>query len=188
MAIWCWLIDGDSLLQQHTLVWKWSKRRKWKRVCLYNAPKLHYHSHSPSSFFAFKVGGELSAHELFIRREGTLLFKFDQTNKGKHPDDSLDSDGGAPWGADRFWKSCLGRVYACNLSLRFDFHLSWMQREGRMKISNQYASSGQDTTPYGSKPLLWKIIVYSTFKLLLGGKWEKKLTFYHFRPTQTYIR
>ena len=53
-------------------------------------------THSPSSFFAFKVGGELSAHELFIRREGTLLFKFDQTNKGKHPDDSLDSDGGAP--------------------------------------------------------------------------------------------
>ena len=43
---------------------------------------------------------------------------------------------------------------------------------------------GQDAASYGSKPLLWKIIVHSNYC------WEKgeKLTYHHFRPTHTYIK
>ena len=47
------------------------------------------------------------------------------------------------------------------------------------------APCDQDTTPYGSKPLLWKRIVYQT---IVGGKNEKKTNISPFPATHTYIK
>ena len=46
------------------------------------------------------------------------------------------------------------------------------------------APCGQDTTPYGSKPLVWKIIVYSNY---CWGKKENKTNISPFSATYTYI-
>ena len=47
------------------------------------------------------------------------------------------------------------------------------------------APCDQDTTPYGSKPLLWKRIVYHT---IVGRKNEKKTNISPFPATHTYIK
>ena len=61
------------------------------------------------------------------------------------------------------------------------FLLSWNQLI--LEEKRQRAPCDQDTTLYGSKPLLWKRIVYQT---IVGRR--AKLTFDHFRPTHTYIK
>ena len=47
------------------------------------------------------------------------------------------------------------------------------------------APCDQDTTLYGSKPLLWQRSVYQT---IVGKKKQEKKTYDHFRPTHTYIK
>ena len=48
------------------------------------------------------------------------------------------------------------------------------------------APCGQDTIPYGSKPWLWKIIVYSNY--CWGKKRKKKTNISQFSATHTYIK
>ena len=54
------------------------------------------------------------------------------------------------------------------------------------KFANTFAlSRGQDTTSYGPKALLWKILVYSKY---VGKKRRKKTNFSKFSATCTYLK